>query len=260
MTDMTDGIPPTSREGFGVDVGGSGVKGGLVDLTSGRVIGPRLEAPTPSPATPDAVAAAIAELVSEAGWEGDVGVTLPSVIKNQVARTAANIAPEWVGTDTAELFTRALPGRRTTVLNDADAAGIAEDRFGAARDVPGSVLVLTFGTGIGSALISDGVLFPNTELGHMEIDGRECEHRAAASVRTREGLSFEDWAERVAAVIDRFEVLFWPDLIVVGGGISEEHHRWVPLLRTRARVVPALLRNDAGIAGAAYAASRGIRP
>ncbi|WP_018023880.1 polyphosphate--glucose phosphotransferase [Corynebacterium ulceribovis] len=247
--------------GFGVDVGGSGIKAAAVDLSTGELVYERKKLATPKPATPDAVAATIAQLVAECGWTGkDIGVTLPSVIQNQVAHTAANIDPTWVETDCAALFERHLPGRTVHVLNDADAAGLAEVKFGnpAARD--GSVLMLTFGTGIGSALLSDGVLYPNSELGHLVIDGTEAEHFASSRIRTVENLDFPEWAARVSHVLTVLEKLLWPRVIIVGGGISREHEQWIPLLTNKTPVVPAQLRNTAGIVGAAFAAEQGLLP
>ncbi|WP_137724880.1 polyphosphate--glucose phosphotransferase [Prescottella subtropica] len=250
--------------GFGVDIGGSGIKGSVVDLDTGDLVVDRIKIETPHPATPDAVAATVAEIVARAGWDGPVGVTLPSVVTAGVARTAANIDPSWIGTDARALFSAALGGRAVAVLNDADAAGLAEDRYGAGRDVTGVVALLTFGTGIGSAIIHDGVLLPNTELGHLEVDGKEAEHRAASSVKDAEGLSYKEWAVEVTRVLRRFEDLLWPDLFVVGGGISRKHDKWIPRLENRTPVVPAALLNTAGIVGAAMAAAnpqeKGIAP
>ncbi|WP_054814137.1 polyphosphate--glucose phosphotransferase [Nocardia arizonensis] len=238
---------------FGIDIGGSGVKGAAVDLATGELIHERIKIPTPHPATPQAVAAAVAELVAAARWDGPVGVTLPAVVLDGVARTAANIDKAWIGTNARTLFSTALGGREVTVLNDADAAGLAEDRFGAAKDFDGLVLLLTFGTGIGSALLYDGTLVPNTELGHLEIGGREIEHRAAASIKDRDGLSYPQWAAEVSTVLIGLEDLFWPKVIVAGGGISRDSDQWIPLLTNRTPVLPAHLRNTAGIVGAAMA-------
>ncbi|MFC3850718.1 polyphosphate--glucose phosphotransferase [Corynebacterium hansenii] len=246
--------------GFGVDVGGSGIKGGVVDLDTGELVGERIKILTPQPATPDAVAETIAEIVRIAGWEGPVGVTLPSVIRDQTALLAANIDESWVDMDCRELFSRHLPDHRTHVLNDADAAGLAEARFGDAHARQGSVVLLTFGTGIGSALLHDGLLYPNSELGHLHIGDDEAEHIASAAAKEREDLSYKKWAKRVSKVLRTYEALFWPTLFVVGGGISRKHEKWVPLLECRTPVVPAKLHNNAGIAGAALAASEGLLP
>ncbi|AHD19529.1 ROK family protein [Rhodococcus pyridinivorans] len=255
----TDRATPVNH-GFGVDIGGSGVKGAVVDLDTGRLVGDRIKILTPQPSTPEAVAKTVAQIVEQAGWTGPVGVTLPSVVTGGVARTAANIDKSWIGTDAGSLFSRVLGGRDVSVLNDADAAGIAEDRFGAAKDTDGVVILLTFGTGIGSAVLHNGVLLPNTEFGHMEVDGKEAEHRAASSVKERNDLSYKQWAKEVSRVLARFEDLLWPDLFIAGGGISRKHEKWIPLLTNRTPVVPAELRNAAGIVGAAYAAKTGVTP
>ncbi len=250
----------SSNLGFGVDVGGSGIKGAVVDLDTGELVGERIKILTPQPSTPDSVAATVAEIAEQAEWSGPVGVTLPSVLMGGVVRTAANIDSSWIGTDAHELFTGALGRQDVSILNDADAAGIAEDRFGAAKDTGGVVILLTFGTGIGSAVLHNGVLLPNTEFGHMEIGGREAEHIAASSVKDKLGLSYKQWAKEVSRVLEHYEALLWPDLFIAGGGISRKHHKWIPLLTNRTPVVPAELRNAAGIVGAAYAAKTGVTP
>jgi polyphosphate glucokinase len=246
----------TSRgfdQAFGIDIGGSGIKGALVDTTTGALLTSRVRYATPSPSTPDLVAEIVARIVSEAGWDGVIGATFPAVIKHGVALSAANVDPSWIGTDVDAVFTKATTGD-VIVLNDADAAGIAEARFGAAKGVSGVVIMLTFGTGIGSALLVDGKLVPNTELGHLELDGYDAETRAAASVREKSGMSFKKWAQRVQRYLSHVERLFSPDLFVVGGGVSKEAHKWVPLLTLTAPVKPAQLLNNAGIVGAAVAA------
>lgn len=246
--------------GFGVDVGGSGIKGGVVDLDTGELVGERIKIPTPQPATPDAVAETIAEIVRIAEWEGPVGITLPSVVRDQTALLAANIDKSWVDMDCRELFGKHLPNHRTHVLNDADAAGLAEVRFGDPHARQGSVILITFGTGIGSALLHDGLLYPNSELGHLHIGDTEAEHMASAAVKEREELSYKKWTKRVSKVLQTYETLFWPTLFVVGGGISRKHEKWIPLLECRTPVVPAKLHNNAGIAGAALAAAEGLLP
>ncbi|MFE5285353.1 polyphosphate--glucose phosphotransferase [Nocardia sp. NPDC056611] len=245
---------------FGIDIGGSGVKGAEVDLATGELVYERIKIATPHPATPNAVAESVAKLVAQAGWEGPVGITMPSVVLHGQVRTAANIDKTWIGIDARHLFSVALGGRDVTVLNDADAAGMAEDRYGAAKDLSGLVMLLTFGTGIGSAVMYNGVLMPNSELGHIEVDGREAEHRAAASVKDRVGMSYPEWAVEVSKVLVTLENLFWPNVFVAGGGISRDHQEWIPLLTNRTPVVPAALRNTAGIVGAAMAVSAGIAP
>ena len=246
--------------GFGVDIGGSGVKGAVVDLHNGDFVGERVKIATPKPATPDAVAEVVAQIVRECEWEGPVGITLPSVVTQQVARSAANIDESWVGTNVHDLFTRALGRERISVLNDADAAGIAEVAFGDEAARSGAVIFLTFGTGIGSAFLVDGTLFPNTELGHMLIDGTEAEHFASSAAKDREELSYKKWAKRVDKVLREYDRLFNPAAFVVGGGISRHADKWVPLLSVDTPVVPAALRNRAGIVGAAMAAQDHVAP
>ena len=249
-----------TKTGFGVDVGGSGVKGGVVDLETGQLVGDRIKLLTPQPSTPEAVAETVAEIIRQAEWDGPVGITLPSVVTGGVARSAANIDKKWIGTDARALFSDALGGRLVTVLNDADAAGIAEDALGAGKDAKGVVILLTFGTGIGSAILHDGVLLPNTEFGHMEVDGKEAEHRAASSVKEKKDLSYKEWAGEVSRVLTRFENLMCPDLFIAGGGISRKNEKWIPHLTNRTPVVPAALLNTAGIVGAALAMETGIAP
>jgi polyphosphate glucokinase len=246
-------------QGFGVDIGGSGIKGCPVDLDAGRLIGERVRIETPQPSTPEAVYAAVGQIVERFGWSGHIGVTFPGVMKHGVAHTAANMDKSWIGTDVDAGMGQHIPGTVET-LNDADAAGLAEMRFGAGRDRNGVVLMLTFGTGIGSALFVDGHLVPNTEFGHIQVDGEDGEHRASAAVRERDDLSYPDWAKRVDRYLDVLEAGLWPDLIIVGGGVSKKAHKWVPLLTTRTPVVPAELLNDAGIVGAALAAHERFEP
>jgi polyphosphate glucokinase len=246
-------------QAFGVDIGGTGIKGAIVDTGTGSLVTERKRILTPHPATPEAVAQVMAQLVTEAGWQGLIGATFPAVIKHGVAQSAANVDPSWVGTDADKVFTEAVGGTsEVLVLNDADAAGIAEARYGAAKGVSGVVILLTFGTGIGSALLMNGVLVPNTELGHLELDGYDAETRAAASVRDEHGMSYRKWAKRVDAYMQHVERLFTPDLFVVGGGVSKSADKWVPLLNLKTPVKPAQLLNDAGIVGAAIAAVEGL--
>lgn len=240
--------------GLGVDVGGSGIKGAIVELETGTLVGTRRKLATPRPATPPAVAAAVARLAARLEWSGPLGCALPAVVRHGVVQTAANIDPSWVGTDGAALISAAT-GAPITLLNDADAAGIAEMRLGAGRDRAGVVLLLTFGTGIGSALFVDGRLVPNTELGHLLMWGGSAERRAAAGARTAEDLTWAKWARRVDKYLAHVERLFSPDLLIVGGGVSRVHQKWLPLLHTRAEIVPARFRNNAGIIGAALTAA-----
>ncbi len=242
---------------LGIDIGGSGIKGALVDAGTGSLIGDRRRIATPEAATPEQVAAVVRELVRHFNWEGAVGVALPARVKNGVALTAANIDDSWIGTDAAELF-KASTGCEAVVLNDADAAGLAEMTFGAGRGAAGVALVLTFGTGIGSALFVDGHLVPNTEFGHLELRGGVAEAYAAGSARKRESLTWDEWAGRAQEYLSYVEFIFAPDLIVLGGGISrpKRARKYLHLLSTRARLVLAQLQNEAGIVGAACAASR----
>ncbi len=243
----------SSTPGFGIDIGGSGIKGAPVDLGQGELLAERVRVPTPQPSTPDAVAAAVSTLVERFPPSGPLGIALPCVLKQGIVQTAANVDAGWKGVDAATLFTD-LTGCPVLVLNDADAAGLAEMRFGAGQGRGGVVVLLTFGTGIGSALFLDGELVPNTEFGHVEIDGHDAEQRAAASARDNEGLSWEQWTARVSRYLRTLEDLVWPDLIIAGGGVSRKAHKWLPLLDCRTEVVPAALRNSAGIVGAATAA------
>ena len=241
---------------FGVDIGGSGIKGAPVDLDSGELAAERYKVATPQPSAPDAVADAVAEVVGHFGWTGPVGMTFPGVVTAGVTRTAANMDKRWIGLDTHALLGARL-GLPVTVLNDADAAGIAETAFGAGRDRDGTVILLTFGTGIGSAVFTDGRLVRNTELGHLELHGRDAETHASSKAKEDEDLSWAHWARRVQKYLAHVEMLFSPDLFIIGGGVSREADRFLPLIEgIRAEIVPATLRNSAGIVGAAMTASR----
>jgi polyphosphate glucokinase len=255
-TDAVAGSP--QRRGFGIDVGGSGIKGGIVDIDTGLLIGERIKLLTPQPATPSAVAKTIAEVVNGFGWTGPLGVTYPGVVTHGVVQTAANVDKSWIGTDAREVIGAELDGQDVTILNDADAAGLAEARYGAGRDNSGLVVLLTFGTGIGSAVIHNGTLIPNTELGHLEVDGKEAEHRAASSVKERNDWSYEKWAKQVTRVLEAIENVIWPDLFIAGGGISRKADKWLHLLENRTPVVAAALQNTAGIVGAAMAATSDV--
>lgn len=252
---MTNADTAPQHLGFGVDVGGSGIKGGIVNLDTGQLVGERFKLPTPQPATPVAVARTVAAVVNEFGWTGPVGVTYPGVVKAGVVYTAANVDATWIGANVADVIGAELPGQAVTVLNDADAAGLAEVRFGAGRDHAGVIVLLTFGTGIGSAVIHDGVLLPNTEFGHIDVGGKEAEHRAAASVKEKRGWSYRKWAGQVSRVLTAVEHAIWPDLFIAGGGISRKADEWLPLLNNHTPVVAATLQNSAGIVGAAMAAA-----
>ncbi len=245
----------TTGQAMGVDVGGSGVKGAIVDLQTGRLIGERFRLQTPQPATPEAVTRTVAEVVAHFGWTGPLGVTYPGVVVDGVVHTAANVDKAWLGVDVAQAYSAALGGRPVTVLNDADAAGLAEQRYGAGRNRDGVVVLLTFGTGIGSAVIHNGILLPNTEFGHIEVGGKEAEHRAASSVKERKGWGYRRWTKEVSKVLVAVENAIWPDLFIAGGGISRKADKWLPLLTNRTPVVAAELLNTAGIVGAAMAAA-----
>ena len=254
MAGPTGTPAPTGARGFGIDIGGSGVKGAPVDLDTGALAGERVRLRTPTPSTPEAVAKVVAEIVGSFGWSGPIGVTVPAVVTHGVTRTAANIDDAWVGAE-ADVLLRETSGCDVTVVNDADAAGYAEARFGAARGHQGTVLVTTLGTGIGTALIFEGRLVPNTELGHLEINGHDAEHRASDAARDRDDLSWEKWATRLQRYYQTLEKLFWPDLFVVGGGVSKKADKFLPLLELQTPIVPAALRNEAGIVGAALLAA-----
>jgi polyphosphate glucokinase len=241
-------------QAFGIDIGGTGIKGAPVDLATGKLVTDRKKIATPHPATPEGVTEVVKEVAQSFGWTGVVGATFPGVVVNGTIRTAANVDKSWIGTDAAGLFGKAI-GTGVAVLNDADAAGIAEMTFGAGVGVQGTVLMLTFGTGVGSALFVDGVLVPNTEFGHIEIRGKDAEKRASERGKTDHGWGWKEWAERVSEYLQHIEALLSPGLIIVGGGISKESEKWVPLLTgIQAKIVPAALHNDAGIVGAAMAA------
>jgi polyphosphate glucokinase len=242
------------RSGFGVDIGGSGIKGAPVDLSTGQLTADRVRVPTPTPSTPAAIAAVVARLVEQFGWTGPLGCTFPAVVRHGLVRTAANVDSSWIGTDLEELL-RGATGLPVTGVNDADAAGLAEVRYGAARGELGVVILTTLGTGIGSALVNGGQLVPNTELGHLEVDGHDIETRASDAARERENLTWEQWAKRLQKYYRRLEDLFWPDRFVVGGGVSKRADRFLPLLDLRTEIVPAQLRNHAGIVGAALLAA-----
>lgn len=241
---------------LGVDIGGTGIKAALVDLESGSLVTDRVRIETPRPSAPDAVAATVVEVAGSFEWSGPVGVAVPAVVSGGVTRTAANIDATWVGFDAAALFSTAL-GTAVTVLNDADAAGIAEMTHGAGAGEQGTVLLLTIGTGIGSALFVGGEIVPNTELGHLEFEGVEAEDVLSGTAREAAGMAWEEWGRRFGRFLRHVEDLLWPDLIVLGGGASNESDEYLDLLDTRARLTVAALGNEAGIVGAAMAAGRG---
>ena len=239
---------------LGIDIGGSGIKAALVDVDSGGLVSDRIRVPTPSPSTPDAVAATLGRLVEPLERSPRVGSTFPAVIQRGVALTAANVDRSWIGVDVAALLSRAVAAD-VTVLNDADAAGLAEMRIGAGKDVVGTVLLLTLGTGIGSALFVDGVLVPNTEFGHLELRGHEAEKMASDAAREREGLSWSKWARRLQRYLRHLEMLLTPDLLIVGGGPSKRADQWLAEIDIKTPLRVAQLLNNAGIVGAAMAAT-----
>lgn len=249
---MTSAAQPV----LGIDIGGSGIKGAPVDLMTGALMNDRLRIPTPKKSTPKACADVVAKIVEHFSSEiGDspIGITVPAPVVRGVVPMIANLDKSWVGVQVAELFSDRI-GRPAVLVNDADAAGLAEVRYGAAKNHPGLVVVTTLGTGIGTALIMDGLLVPNSELGHLEIEGYDAETRASANAKAVEKLSYKRWAKRLQLYYSTVERLLWPDLFVVGGGVSKNHDQFLPLLNLRAPIVPAQLLNQAGIVGAAAAA------
>lgn len=238
-----------------MDIGGSGIKGAPVDLDRGDLARERHKVLTPHPATPDDVAGCVAEVVGHFDWSGPVGITFPGVVTGGVTRSAANVDKGWIDLDARTLLSEKL-GLPVTVLNDADAAGIAEMTFGAGRGRKGTVIVLTLGTGIGSALFIDGRLVPNTELGHLELNGHDAEKHASTKAKEDEDLSWHHWAHRVQKYLVHVEMLFSPELFIIGGGVSRKADKFLPLIEhVRAEMVPAELQNNAGIVGAAMAAT-----
>jgi polyphosphate glucokinase len=239
---------------LGIDIGGTGIKGAPVDVETGKLLTERRKIDTPRPATPDAVAKVVKQLVASFSWPGPIGITFPGVVTKGITRTAANLDSAWIGLDAQALLAKAA-GQEVWLLNDADAAGIAEMTFGAGMGEPGTVLLLTLGTGIGSALSIDGILVPNTEFGHLEIHGKDAEKRASEHAKAKHHMSWKEWAGHVNEYLHHVEGLLSPQLIIIGGGISKESEKFIPLLTgLHARVVPAALHNDAGIVGAAMAA------
>ena len=241
---------------LGIDIGGTGIKGALVDVKRGELIKQRYRIPTPQPSKAKKVANVVKQIIDHFEWDGSVGATFPAIIRDGVMHSAANVHKSWIGTDGRALFEEHT-GLRFAIINDADAAGIAEMTYGAGRGRDGTVLMLTLGTGIGSALFRDGVLVPNTELGHLIFKGSDAEHYAAKSARDAENLSWKKWGKRVGRYLDHIEFLFSPDLIIIGGGISKKHEKYFRYFDTNAQVVPAEMLNEAGIIGAALV-GRGV--
>jgi polyphosphate glucokinase len=240
---------------LGIDVGGSGIKGAPVDTDTGEMVAERVRIKTPEKAEPQPVAEVVAEITKTFNWNGPVGIGFPAPIKSGVAMMAANISPEWVGTDADALFTK-VTGCDCHMINDADAAGLAEMEFGAGKGHPGTVIMLTLGTGIGTAIFHNGHLLPNTEFGHLDMRGKDAEHRVSAAVRENESLSWKEYAKRLNKYLLQMEKLFWPDLFIVGGGISKQSDKYLPLLNIQTPIVTAQLLNQAGIVGAALWARR----
>jgi polyphosphate glucokinase len=240
---------------LGIDIGGSGVKGAPVDTVRGELLAERCRVPTPQPSDVSAVADAVAEVAGQFDGYDRVGITFPGVVVDGVTRTAANVDKSWLDAPAAQMFSERL-GMPVSVLNDADAAGVAEVAFGAGKDQRGLIIMLTFGTGIGSALFLDGTLIPNTEFGHLELDGRDAETRAADRIREQEDLSWDKWAGRVQDYLRHVEMLLSPRLFIIGGGVSKKADRFFPLIDIRTPMVPATLLNNAGIIGAAVTAEQ----
>ncbi len=248
----------TSGLVVGVDIGGTGIKAAPVDIATGNLTTERIRLPTPSPATPQAIADDVGEVLRRLGVPGPVGLAIPAVVRGGIVETASHIDPTWIGVDAVDFFSK-VTGRPVAVLNDADAAGIAEVRFGAGQGTTGVVAVITLGTGIGSALFIDGTLVPNSELGHLPLHEGAAENWAAESVRERQDLSWEEYAQRLQAYLDLVQRVLWPQLIIIGGGISNIADKFLPLIQLRTPVVPARLRNHAGIIGAALYAPEAQR-
>ncbi|MFL7791351.1 MAG: polyphosphate--glucose phosphotransferase [Anaerolineae bacterium] len=242
-------------QALGIDIGGTGIKGALVEIDTGELMTERYRLLTPDPSTPQKVAATVAEIVRHFAWHGPVGCGFPAVVKHGIVHTAANVSDKWIGTDAETLLGQATQCP-VTMINDADAAGLAEMRFGAGRDQDGIVLLITLGTGIGTAIFVSGHLLPNTEMGHIEIEDRDAEEWAAEIVRKQQKLSWKKWGKQVDKYLKTMEALIWPDLIIVGGGASKKHEKFFPYFTVQTPVVPAEMLNEAGIVGAALAAER----
>lgn len=241
------------KEILGIDIGGTGIKGAPVDVENGSLLAPRFRLLTPTPSKPKPMAETVAEIARHFAWTGPIGCGFPALVQAGVVRSAANIHKKWIGVDAQALFAE-VTGSPVIVLNDADAAGLAEMTFGAGRGRNGVVMIITIGTGLGTALFLDGQLVPNTELGHIEIGGQDAELSASDAARQRDKLSWKRWAKRFNKYLNTLERLFSPDLFILGGGASKKHEKFIPLLSVRAEILPAQLLNEAGIIGAALAA------
>jgi polyphosphate glucokinase len=237
---------------LGIDIGGTGIKGAPVDTRRGVLLDRRHRILTPKPATPEAVVDVVVDIVDHFKWKGAVGVTFPGVVKRGVTLTAVNLDPHWIGLDADALFTDKL-GLAVHLINDADAAGLAEMKFGAGKDHKGVVVLVTLGTGLGTAVFLDGKLLPNTELGHIEMHGKDAELQAAERIRIQQNLSWKKWAKRLDDYLGRIEFYLRPDLVILGGGASQDAERFIPRLDRATEIVPAALLNEAGIVGAALA-------
>jgi polyphosphate glucokinase len=249
-----------AKVSVGVDIGGTGIKAALVDVKAGELVGERLRVETPAGGRPEDIAEVVRNLIETLDPKGvakSVGICFPAVVQHGVTLSAANVSKEWINLDADKLFTKVV-GREVYLINDADAAGVAEMKFGAGRKESGLAILTTLGTGIGTALFINGELVPNTELGHLEIDGVDYETKAAFSAKERENLEWDQWAERLQRYYSKLEALFTPDLFIVGGGVSKEHEFFLPLLKLKTPIVPAVLKNNAGISGAARVASKNI--
>ncbi len=247
-----------STHAIGIDIGGTGIKGAIVDLEAGTLVTERFKVPTPDGGKPDDIIAEVVKMIAGMGSAADgltVGICFPAVVIHGRTMSAANVSKKWIGLEAEKLFEKGL-GRDITFVNDADAAGVAEVRYGAAKDKPGLIILTTLGTGIGSALIYNGVLVPNSELGHLEVDGHDAESRAAYSAKERENLDWAQWTKRLQRYYDVLDALFSPDMIVVGGGVSKNSNEFLPQLKLRPEIVPATLRNNAGIIGSAALATQ----
>jgi polyphosphate glucokinase len=246
---------------IGIDIGGTGIKGAVVNTKKGSLIGERIRFDTPEGATPEQVIETVAEMLQQIDVDKDtpVGICFPAIVKDGVTLSAANVSDQWLGLKAEKLFAKTLD-RKVVLINDADAAGVAEIKYGAGQERKGLVLMVTLGTGIGTALFMNGKLIPNSELGHLEIDGVDYETMAAYSAKEREDLSFADWAKRLTKYFNQVDRLLSPDLIIVGGGISKQHEEFLPLIETQIKLVPAESKNNAGIIGAAFIARRRLKP
>lgn len=246
-----------ARKAIGIDIGGTGIKGALVDTKRGELLSSRIKIETPTGGEPEAIAEVVGEITSQLTNRSDraIGICFPAVVQDGITRSAANVSKRWIDLDAESFFTKALH-TKVEILNDADAAGVAESRFGAGKGQRGLVILTTLGTGIGTALIHNGIVIPNSELGHLQIDGVDYEAKASFAAKERENLDFNQWAQRLQRYYSELERLFTPSLFIVGGGISKSHKEFLPLLKLKTEIVPAKLKNSAGIIGAAAFATR----